>query len=533
MRGCSFPTERARSTARLDRSPEAFDPEQFGGIASATDIWALGCCVLELLSGEAPWAEMTHMQIMRAVCDQHEAPSIPPGLPMVVDGMLRRCFATAPSSRPSAREVHGLLVECLHDSSVTNDDASADEEFLQDLLSRRKQEATNSASPSPARQPGTGTGAPATSAGAVATAVADDDDDDPPIEYFFTDSVSTSASVYTPAFATLPLPESDPPIDAEFAGLSRLCEMGFEMQAARAALVETGGNLKAAATRLMDQPPDVNPRLPPDSDANGTSGDRNSMSYLHTIEPRAAVNTATAANEPTTAAPVVVPRGSARFTVTLVVDGVAVIVAVTTLGPKDLRKPLRTGLIEPAIDHCLSRLEGTASPFAARVRTAYQRQWPFGSPFIATIDGCANADTSNKAASFVSRDGSSVAITITLGAPLSAAADEAQAADVPSAVASVGLFGMTLPPPGKVYASIGVTKPDTDVPLGVELDTPPGGGAIITRLAKGSLATRAGLRIGDQIVIVASTAVTDSAQCAGLLRSLRVGTSSVQVVRKA
>ena len=90
--------------------PEAFDPEQFGGLTVASDIWALGCCLVEMLSGEAPWHGLPHMQVLRRVCDKRETPPIPSGLPPRIDTMLRRCFAHAPLDRPDAREVHSTLV---------------------------------------------------------------------------------------------------------------------------------------------------------------------------------------------------------------------------------------------------------------------------------------------------------------------------------------------------------------------------------------------------------------------------------------
>ena len=73
--------------------PESFDPEQFGGITFSSDIWALGCCIVETLVGKAPWEGLPHMQVARRVCDKHEIPSIPEGVPPKLDALLRRCFA--------------------------------------------------------------------------------------------------------------------------------------------------------------------------------------------------------------------------------------------------------------------------------------------------------------------------------------------------------------------------------------------------------------------------------------------------------
>jgi serine/threonine protein kinase len=39
-------------------SPEAFDPEQFGGITARTDSWSFACTLLEMLTGDQPWKDM-------------------------------------------------------------------------------------------------------------------------------------------------------------------------------------------------------------------------------------------------------------------------------------------------------------------------------------------------------------------------------------------------------------------------------------------------------------------------------------------
>ena len=98
--------------------PEAFDPEQFGGIGRAADIWSLGCCLLEALDGAPPFAALPYQQVMRRVCDKHEAPRIPEGLPSALQELLRSCFAYDPLRRPSAIEVHARLVAC-EETSLT------------------------------------------------------------------------------------------------------------------------------------------------------------------------------------------------------------------------------------------------------------------------------------------------------------------------------------------------------------------------------------------------------------------------------
>lgn len=43
-------------------APEALDPESFGGMGTASDVWGIGCVLVEMLSGEAPWHGLKFIQ---------------------------------------------------------------------------------------------------------------------------------------------------------------------------------------------------------------------------------------------------------------------------------------------------------------------------------------------------------------------------------------------------------------------------------------------------------------------------------------
>eukprot|EP01046_Picozoa_sp_COSAG06_P057737 COSAG06_NODE_11357_length_1522_cov_1.740689_1_plen_71_part_10 len=62
-------------------SAEAFDPQQFGGITSAADIWSFGCSLLELLTGKPPWEGVSQPIIMNMVLNKGQHPPIQAGLP--------------------------------------------------------------------------------------------------------------------------------------------------------------------------------------------------------------------------------------------------------------------------------------------------------------------------------------------------------------------------------------------------------------------------------------------------------------------
>ena len=59
-------------------APEAFEPQAFAeGIGKHTDVWGLACVIVEMHTGQRPWADMQMQQISRAVCDQQRTPQVP------------------------------------------------------------------------------------------------------------------------------------------------------------------------------------------------------------------------------------------------------------------------------------------------------------------------------------------------------------------------------------------------------------------------------------------------------------------------
>ena len=48
-------------------SPEAFDPEQFGGVGFSTDAWSFACTLLEMITGVKPWDGVKMAPIVRKV----------------------------------------------------------------------------------------------------------------------------------------------------------------------------------------------------------------------------------------------------------------------------------------------------------------------------------------------------------------------------------------------------------------------------------------------------------------------------------
>lgn len=86
-------------------APEAWDPRQTGGVSTKTDIWSLGCTIIELFEGLPPFYHLPFENIAGRVRDRMEAPAIPKGLPPSLAQALERCFAYSSEDRPEAREM--------------------------------------------------------------------------------------------------------------------------------------------------------------------------------------------------------------------------------------------------------------------------------------------------------------------------------------------------------------------------------------------------------------------------------------------
>lgn len=81
-------------------SPETLSGAGYG---RATDIWALGCLVLEMALGRNPWGKFDNiMQAMYRIAMEQRGPDIPDTLSSNCRSFVQRCLCRDPSSRPSA-----------------------------------------------------------------------------------------------------------------------------------------------------------------------------------------------------------------------------------------------------------------------------------------------------------------------------------------------------------------------------------------------------------------------------------------------
>ena len=90
-------------------------PEQWRAQATskATDVWALGIMLHELVAGQRPYAGLKAMQLGYQVCRPEPAPvgAELAGAPPAIEALVRQCLAKNPAERPSAAHFTEVIRE--------------------------------------------------------------------------------------------------------------------------------------------------------------------------------------------------------------------------------------------------------------------------------------------------------------------------------------------------------------------------------------------------------------------------------------
>ncbi|KAG8899618.1 hypothetical protein FRC01_010436, partial [Tulasnella sp. 417] len=117
--------ENAKETANnVAGTPNWMAPEviELKGASTASDIWSLGCTVVELLTGKPPYSEIDNtLAVMFRIVEDDKAP-IPDGCSETLRDFLSQCFKKDPDERPTAESLfeHPWLKRTwgLHKASV-------------------------------------------------------------------------------------------------------------------------------------------------------------------------------------------------------------------------------------------------------------------------------------------------------------------------------------------------------------------------------------------------------------------------------
>ncbi|KAK7709296.1 Protein kinase of the Mitotic Exit Network [Diaporthe eres] len=101
--------------AQVVGTPYWMAPEiiQLSGATSASDIWSVGCTVIELLQGRPPYHNLAAMPALFAIVnDDH--PPLPEGVSAAARDFMMQCFQKDPNLRVSARKLlkHPWIVGC-------------------------------------------------------------------------------------------------------------------------------------------------------------------------------------------------------------------------------------------------------------------------------------------------------------------------------------------------------------------------------------------------------------------------------------
>ncbi|QYS97640.1 Protein kinase [Trichoderma simmonsii] len=117
--------------AQVVGTPYWMAPEiiQLSGASSASDIWSVGCTVIELLQGKPPYHNLAAMPALFAIVnDDH--PPLPEGISAAARDFLMQCFQKDPNLRVSARKLlrHAWIVGCRRtDAPVSRTPANFDD----------------------------------------------------------------------------------------------------------------------------------------------------------------------------------------------------------------------------------------------------------------------------------------------------------------------------------------------------------------------------------------------------------------------
>ncbi|MFH0902763.1 MAG: serine/threonine-protein kinase [Pseudomonadota bacterium] len=108
-------------TGTVCGTPRHLAPEQWRGMESteASDVWAIGTVLYELVSGRRPYEEhpVEHLHRVVATMDPVPAPKVTPGMPAELLSLVERCLDKNPQGRPPASQVAEILERLLSDGS--------------------------------------------------------------------------------------------------------------------------------------------------------------------------------------------------------------------------------------------------------------------------------------------------------------------------------------------------------------------------------------------------------------------------------
>ncbi|KAF7729263.1 hypothetical protein EC973_004793 [Apophysomyces ossiformis] len=74
------------------------------GASTKSDVWSLGCTIVELLTGKPPYSNLIAMSALYHIVED-DCPPLPDNISQPLQDFLRACFQKDPSDRPTAKEL--------------------------------------------------------------------------------------------------------------------------------------------------------------------------------------------------------------------------------------------------------------------------------------------------------------------------------------------------------------------------------------------------------------------------------------------
>lgn len=111
-------------------SPYWMAPEviEMRGSSSACDIWALGCTIIELITGQPPYFEFNQVQAMFCMVE-NERPPFPQNMSKNLESFLDACFKRNPEDRATAKQLKRHPLVRSPDDVSEDDEEEEDKEF--------------------------------------------------------------------------------------------------------------------------------------------------------------------------------------------------------------------------------------------------------------------------------------------------------------------------------------------------------------------------------------------------------------------
>ncbi|KAF8570587.1 hypothetical protein P879_00895 [Paragonimus westermani] len=121
-------------------APEVFRGETYG---RACDIWSVGCCLVEMLTGKPPWHDAKYTNryaLMFAIATSDSPPTYPSGVHEDVIAVLDACFARHARDRPTASKLltFRAFVRLTEPQSHANDNQGRRAQLISVKCSRRE-----------------------------------------------------------------------------------------------------------------------------------------------------------------------------------------------------------------------------------------------------------------------------------------------------------------------------------------------------------------------------------------------------------